>query len=100
MKQHRLAEETIILSTTATESAELNENWFGTFQVALNVAGSNPVKLEYKRKGSNTWIVARYNSSEITLSTAGDTLDIVLTEHRIYRFKTATQGAEVVIDNH
>ena len=102
MKQLILSEATEILAATATESTVLDDDWFGTFQVILTTAGTDAVKLQVMRPGSNpaVWTTARYNGNEITLTTAGDTLDIVLTEHYHYRFTTTTAGAVVHIDSH
>ena len=99
MQQLRLGTATRILETTETES-EIDENWVGGFQIFMSVAGTADVNLQIKRPGTNTYINARYNGTDITLSAAGDVLDILLVEHFNYRLHTATAGAEVYASNH
>ena len=101
MAQLVLAKPTQILPIDATESTVLDENWVGEFQVTLYTAGTDPVKIEkLKPETEDTWIVTRFNGSEIELSTEGDTLDVFLTKGDSYRLVTATAGAEVWIMSH
>ena len=89
-----------ILKTTQTESEVLDTDWYGEYQIVCTVYASDPVKLQFLRPGSTTWITARYNNTEIQLSSVGDVLDVKLTKGYDYRLHTENEGAEVFIDKH
>ena len=75
-------------------------DWVGIFQITLMVAGTDPVKLEKRRHGTDTWVPVHYKNEAIELSTLGDTRRIELTKSGEYRLSTDTVGAAVQIENY
>ena len=91
----------VILSATETESEVLGTQYAGQYQLVCLVYGSSPVMLEVRDPDhSDTWVTARYNSTDISFNAAGDSLDVVLTKGFDYRLKTTTAGAVISIDRH
>ncbi len=93
-----------ILTTDQIESRVLGKDWYGLYQLGCMVYTSHPVKLEFRNPDhstrGDTWIVARFNGTEIVFQAAGDVFDFRFTKGFEYRFVTQTAGAEIDIDKH
>lgn len=91
----------VILDVTDTEGTVLDNEWYGTFQLTLYIAGSAAVQIEKLEPGTeSTWIAIRFDDEVIELTTAGDTLSLEISEADSYRLTTSTAGAKVGVANH
>ena len=91
----------VILSATDTETDVFDKDYFGTYQLICLVASTVAVKLEVRDPDYNdTWVTARFNSTEIEFDTAGDTFDMEFTKGFEYRLTVATAGAVISMDRH
>ena len=77
----------------------LGKDWYGEFQLACILYGSDPVRLQFRDPGE-TWLNARFNGTVIQLQAQGDVLDVKLVKDRDYRLITANPGAKVTISKH
>lgn len=93
----------VILETTQPHTPDtgiLGKDWYGEYQLTLEVAGTTPVILQRRVAPDREWKNARFNSTDISLSAEGDTLDVKLARDFDYRCLTETAGAEVWIAKH
>ena len=94
----------IILESTKTESAILDEKYWGEFQIVCIAYGTTEVLLEVRDPDTDEadfdWVTARYNGNDIKFEAAGDALDVILTRGFIYRLTTTVAGAVISIDRH
>ena len=94
----------VVLTDSETDSAVLDDKYWGRYQVVCTKYGSSPVVLQIRDPDQSLtespWTTARYNNTDIEWGAVGDVLDLDFTENLHYRLHTTTAGAVMSMDKH